>query len=76
MNDILAQLETLTSRRRTWEDGLQRAATQELYSILEGCFVLYARMIDSAPLKKLLTSVLKKRNITQTVWIGVEEGPR
>lgn len=72
MNDILTQLDTLTSRRRTWEDGLQRAATQELYVILEGCLTLYTRMVDSPPLRKMLTGVLKKRNVTQTAGSSLQ----
>lgn len=72
MNDILTQLDTLTNRRRTWEDGLQRAATQELYVILEGCLTLYTRMVDSPPLRKMLTGVLKKRNVTQTAGSSLQ----
>lgn len=72
MNEILAQLDKLSDRRRTWEDGLQRAATDELYLILEGCLALYARMIDSNALKKILTTILKKRNVTQTAGSSLQ----
>lgn len=56
----------LQEKRRTWEDGLERASRSELYEILSGCYRLYLSIKSDNKLKSALSAELKakKSNFT------------
>lgn len=71
-NNIVIELDNLTKRRVTWQDGLQRVAIRELYEILGECFALYGRLIASNALKSKLSKELRQRNVTQTAGTSLQ----
>ena len=43
-HDIHTRLEQMSAARLVWEEGTMRAATTELYAILEEVYALYAEL--------------------------------
>lgn len=71
-DNIIIEMDQLSKRRQTWEDGLLKAADTELYKILERCSSLHERLLPHASLKSKLTKALERRNTKQTAGSSLQ----
>lgn len=61
---LVQQLDTLVAERKTWETGSFKKANDELYTILERCFVLYQQLKGNRKLIKQLNAKLADQSIS------------
>lgn len=71
-DSVISELDKLSKRRQTWEDGLQRAANDELYGILERCADLYDRLLTQKTLITKLGEALRRLNVKQTAGSSLQ----
>ena len=57
-HDIHTRLEQMSAARVVWEEGTMRAATTELYTILEQIYALYSELKSEVGKRRAFASLL------------------
>ena len=62
-HDIHTRLEQMSAARLVWEEGTMRAATTELYAILEEVYALYAELKTEVSKRRAFAALLTDLDI-------------
>ena len=68
-HDIHTRLEQMSAARLVWEEGTMRAATTELYAILEEVYALYAELKTEVSKRRAFAALLTDLDI-KAPWMS------